>query len=201
MNDSPRVMRRPRRPARPVAGVIATAILALLAAACSSSPSSTGSGGAPAADGSANTTSAVGFSHCMRSHGVPNYPDPDSGGTLPKTSPQRLGVSGSRFQAAQRACQHRLPTTVSIQQQTQQCMLTGVCPRALVRQILTAELRLARCMRAHGVPDWPDPTIDSEGRPFFNVSAHGIDPHHSPRINTKIGECERLTGNPPVPLG
>ncbi len=56
-------------------------------------------------------------------------------------------------------------------------------------------------MRSHGAPSWPDPTIDSEGRPVFNVSGHGIDPHHSPQVNTKVGACERLTGNPPVPLG
>ena len=204
MNDSTRVMRRPRRArpptARPAAAVIATAALALLAAACSGSPSSTGSGGSPAAGGSANSPSAVAFSHCIRSHGVPNYPDPSSNGEPPKTSPQQLGVSSSRLQAAQRACQHLLPNTESIQQQTQQCMLTGDCPQALVRQILTAELRFARCMRSHGVANWPDPTIGPGGRPSFDISAHGLDPHHSPQINTKMGECERLTGNPPVPM-
>jgi hypothetical protein len=136
----------------------------------------------------------------MRSHGIPRYPDPSGSGALPKTSTQRLGVSNAQFNAAQRTCQHLLPSTASVQQQTQQCMLTGDCPPALVRQILTAELELARCMRSHGVPNWPDPSIDSQGRPAFNVSARGINPHHSPRINSKIGECERLTGAP-VPLG
>jgi hypothetical protein len=204
MNDSARVMRRPWRArpptARTAAAVIATAALALLAAACSGSPASTGSGGSPAAGGSANSPSAVAFSHCIRSHGVPNYPDPSSNGELPKTSPQQLGVSSSRLQAAQGACQRLLPNTDTIQQQTQQCMLTGDCPQALVRQILTAELRFARCMRSHGVPNWPDPTIGSQGRPSFDISAHDLDPHHSPQINTKMGECERLTGNPPVPM-
>jgi hypothetical protein len=204
MNDSTRVMRRPWRARPPVARTaaagIAAAALTLLAAACSGSPASTGSGGSPAAGGSANSPSAVAFSHCIRSHGVPSYPDPSSNGELPKTSPQQLGVSSSRFQAAQGACQHLLPHTESIQQQTQQCMLTGDCPQALVRQILTAELRFARCMRSHGVPNWPDPTIGPGGRPAFNVSAYGINPHHSPQINSKIGECERLTGNPPVPM-
>ena len=187
-------------PKQLVAALIATA-LSLLAVACSdgSSPS-TGSSGSPAAGRSANSPSAVAYAHCVRSHGVPNYPDPGNGGALPKTSPQHLGVSSSQLQAAQRACQRLLPSTASFHQQTQQCMLTGDCPPALVRQILTAELRLARCMRAHGVPNWPDPTIDSEGRPAFNVSARGIDPHHSPYINSKIGVCEQLTGAP-VPLG
>jgi hypothetical protein len=198
MNDSTGVLRPSRRAwpatARIAAAIIATAALALPAAACSS-PSSTGSGG------SANSSSAVSFARCMRSHGTPSFPDPSSGGALPKTSPQRLGVSSSQLNAAHRACQHLLPSAESVQQQTQQCMLTGDCPRALVRQILTAELKFARCMRSHGVPNWPDPSIDSEGRPEFNVSARGINPHHSPQINSKIGECGRLTGNPPVPMG
>jgi Secretory lipase len=45
----------------------------------------------------------------MRSHGVPDYPDPDSSGQLPKPSPAnetQLGVSDSQFNAAQAACQH-----------------------------------------------------------------------------------------------
>jgi hypothetical protein len=180
--------------------MIATAVLALPVAACGGSPSPAGSGGSPAAGAPANSPSALSYSHCMRSHGVPDYPDPGSGGRLPKTSTQRLGVSGSRLQAARGACQRLLPSTESFQQQTQQCMLTGDCPQALVRQIQSAELRFARCMRSHGVPGWPDPTIDSEGRPVFNVSGHGIDPHRSPQINAKVGDCERLTGNPPVPL-
>jgi hypothetical protein len=199
MNDSIRVMRRAwPSPARIAAVVAVTAALALLTAACSGGgPSATGS---PHTGRSANSSSAVAFSRCMRSHGMPGYPDPSGSGALPKTSPQRLGVSSAQFNAAQRTCQHLLPSTASVQQQTQQCMLTGDCPPALVRQILTAELNFARCMRSHGVPNWPDPSIDSEGRPDFNVSARGINPHHSPQINSKIGECQRLTPSP-VPLG
>ena len=46
----------------------------------------------------------------MRSHRVPNFPDPDSSGQVPKADAQALGVSSSRLQAAQRACQHLYPT-------------------------------------------------------------------------------------------
>jgi hypothetical protein len=124
MNDSTRVLRRPRqrgpRPARTAAAIIATATLALLAAGCSGSPSSAGSGGStnaggsgksqsPNAGGSANSPSAVGYSNCMRSNGVPNFPDPPSSGRVPKTSAQQLGVASSQYQAAQNACQHLLP--------------------------------------------------------------------------------------------
>ena len=49
--------------------------------------------------------SPLAFSACMRSHGVPTFPDPDSSGAIPKAGPQQLGVSTSRFQQAQSACQ------------------------------------------------------------------------------------------------
>jgi hypothetical protein len=178
--------------------LIATAALALLAlsllAACSGRPSAADPGGTPSAGGSAGSPSAVAYSHCMRSNGVPAFPDPASGGAIPKTSAQALGVSGSRFKAAQSACQHLLPNATSFQQQTQQCMQAGDCPQALVQQMLTADRRFARCLRSHGVPRWPDPTLDSEGRPVFNLVPVGIthSATHSPPISNKLAECGRL---------
>jgi hypothetical protein len=41
----------------------------------------------------------------MRSHGVPNFPDPPNGGAVPKGSAQQFGVSSSQLQARQTACQ------------------------------------------------------------------------------------------------
>ena len=117
MNDSTRVTRRPRRaqprPARAAAAIIAAAVLALLGAACGGSPSSAGSGGSSDAGGSANSQIGIDYARCMRSHGVPKYPDPDSSNELasglPKVSPQQLGVSSSQYQAAQNDCAHLLP--------------------------------------------------------------------------------------------
>ena len=89
-------------------------------------------------------------SACMRSHGVLSFPDPDSGGHLPKADPHQLGVSPSQLQAAQRACQHVLPNTgASFQQQTQQCFLADACPPALVQRILTAQREVRP---VHSVP-------------------------------------------------
>ena len=187
--------------------LIAAASLALLAAACSGSPAPATAGGTATAAGAATTAgpattggspSAVTYSHCMRSHGVPNFPDPASNGALPKTSAQSLGVSDSRFQAAQSACQPDLPAASSFQQQAQQCLQAGDCPQALVQQMLTADRAFARCMRSHGVPNWPDPTVGSEGRPVFNLVPAGIthSQTHSPPISTKLAECGRLDPAP-----
>jgi hypothetical protein len=136
----------------------------------------------------------------MRSHGVPGFPDPASNGALPKTSAQALGVSDSRFEAAQSSCQHLLPVAASSQQQAQQCLQAGDCPQALVQQMLTADRAFARCMRSHGVPSWPDPTTDSEGRPVFNLVPAGIthSQTHSPPISSRLAECGRLD---PAPAG
>ena len=195
MNHSTRVTRLSRRarprPAPAAAVLIATAAVALLAA-CSGRPSSAGSGGSPGAGGSAAAPSAVAYSACMRSHGVPNYPDPPSGGQLPKTGAQLLGVSASQYQAAQQACRPMLPAGRSLQQQEHQCMQNSDCPPALVQQMMTGDLTLARCMRSHGVLNWPDPTIDAEGRPGFNlVPVHGTN-WNSPQIQNKIYQCEHV---------
>jgi hypothetical protein len=197
MNRSTRVVSRRRRtwPSAPptTAALIATAALTLLAA-CSGSPQSTGPGSSPNAGGSANAPPAVGYSACMRSHGVPDYPDPDSSGQLPKTDAHLLGVSSSQYQDARQTCRHRLPTGGSLQQQETQCMENSDCTPALGQQILTADRKLAQCMRSHGVPDFPDPTNDGSGGPFSNISKVGISDatSHAPWFETKLDECGRL---------
>ena len=177
-----------------LAAAIIAAVLGL--AACGG-----GSGGSSNAGGSTNSQSLDSFSSCMRSHGVPRFPYPDSSGALPKTDPQQNGVSSSQFNAAQRACQHLLPNNggaLSVES-LQQCEVAGVCSPAQMRQMMNAGLRFAQCMRSHGVPKWPDPTT-SQGRVVFaySVSRDGID-HHSPQIETKVNECYQLV--PDAPLG
>ena len=199
MDHRTRVTRRSRRarprPALTGAVIIAIAGAALLAA-CSGSPSSAGSGGSPGTGGSAAAASAVAYSACMRSHGVPNYPDPDRGGQLPKTGAQLLGVSASQYQAAQQACRHVLPAGGSLQQQEHQCMQNSDCQPALVQQMMTGDLKLARCMRSHGVPNFPDPTNGGSSGPVFNITKAGISDaaSHAPRFITKLTECGRLAG-------
>jgi hypothetical protein len=178
--------------------LIAAASLALLVTACGASPPATGTGGTSGAAVSASAPSAVAYSRCMRSHGVPSFPDPASGGAVPKAAAQQLGVSDSRLQAAQSACQHLLPAATSFQQQASQCLTAGACPPALVQQMLTADRAFARCMRSHGVPNWPDPGLSAEGRPVFNLVPAGIthSQTHSQPISGKLGECQRLDPAP-----
>ena len=198
-SGSTHVTRRPRRArpptARITAAIIAAAGLALLAAACSGSPPSTGAGGSANAGDSSSSPSAVSYSNCMRSHGVPNYPDP-SNGQLPKGGAQAFGVSSSAFSKAQSACHSLLPNAGSFQEQASQCTLAGDCPPAVVQQMMTTDRKFAQCMRSHGVPNWPDPTIGLQGSPVFRLSKVGIthaQSHSAPMSNT-IAECQRLEG-------
>jgi hypothetical protein len=181
--------------ARTAAAVSAAAAVVLLAAGCGGSGSSIGSDGAANAGGSTSSASAVTYSACMRSHGVPNYPDPDSSGQLPKPDAHRLGVSSSQLQATQQACQHLLPNTGRAINagSVQQCMMADDCPQALVQQVLTEERGFAQCMRSHGVPNWPDPITDSQGRPVFaiSISKDGFNPYSKP-IWAKGNQCAHL---------
>ncbi len=160
MNDSTGVVpeRAWAHKTRTAAALIATAGLALLAAACGGSPGSqvaqlgstvtqsSSSSNPPAA--SAPVNEAVAFSHCMRAHGVLNYPDPARGGALVKESLQQLGVSSSQFQTAQGACRHLLPNG-------------GSGPtHAQVQQVRAQALEFSRCVRNHGITTFPDPGSD-----------------------------------------
>lgn len=181
---------------RKVAAIIALTALALLLAACGRSPSSAGSAASSNPGGSTNLQSGLAFSHCMRSRGVARYPDPDSSGNLPKTSAQQLGVSSTIFNAAETACQHLLPSGPLNATSVQRCYETGDCPPALVQRMESVGRTFAQCMRSHGVSNWPDPTLDAQGRPFFDISAHGITSSqwHSSQMRAKADECDRVAG-------
>ena len=205
INDSTCVVGRThpaRQPAALItAGTVAAAVLALFAA-CSGG-SSSGSGGSPSASGS-SSAGAIDYAACMRSHAVPKYPDPDAHGNLTKAGAQQLGVSTSQFQAAQRACQHLLPTGGSFEEQARQCTISGSCPPVLVRQMMDAGRRFARCMRCDGVPMFPDPKLGGPyGDPMFPVSEAGLshDYTHSSQFRAIADECEHIVGANVVPFG
>jgi hypothetical protein len=132
-----------------LASVVAVAAVSLLAAGCGGGSSPSGVASVASSTTAATTTptqdGAVAYTNCMRSHGVHAFPDPTSGGEIPKVSLQQLGVSNSQFQAAQQACRSLWPTVSAAQQ----------------RQISAQALRFSRCVRNHGITEFPDP--DSNG--------------------------------------
>jgi hypothetical protein len=109
------------------------------------------------------------YSKCMRSHGVGNFPDPDSGGAL-KT--QGIDTNTPTFQAAARACRSLAPTPA---------------PPAQQAQLQAQLLAFAKCMRSHGVPAFPDPQSESGGTQM-NVHHTKIDPN-SPIVKAAMVAC------------
>jgi hypothetical protein len=191
-----------RRKAARAGAIIVTAALALLATACGGSPSS--GGGSPAPGAPATAPSAVAYSRCVRSHGIPGFPDPPSGGGVAKAGAGQLGVSSSRLQVAETACQHLIPATGgSADQQEQQCFVAKDCPPDVARRLMAIMLRFSRCMRSRGVANFPDPSTDPQGQPFFDVSAHGISDSasHSPQFEAQLDECQRQVGDFPYSFG
>jgi hypothetical protein len=185
---------------RSAGAIIAAVCMALLVAACS--------GGSPNAGGSSDSPSAVAYSACMRTHGVPNFPDPSGNGqAVVKADPHQLGVSTTQYNRAKQACQHLLPNTGSTQEQQQetQCAMAGTCSQAVVQQWMSGLRKLAQCLRTHGVPHWPDPILwtppshGPQALPHFPYEQAGID-HHSAAILAKVQTCIDKTGFQGLPL-
>ena len=177
MNNAISVMRRPRRawpPAtRTAATLVAAAALALQAAACGSSPSSSGGPSSPPAGGgpSAYLSHQLTFARCVRSHGVPKFPDPDSRGVFPKTAIP--GVSVSRLRSAEDACQNLAPA--------------GQPP--LTAQDQQDYLKAATCMRSHGITNFPDPAFSGGG---VHLSVPSSIDTSSQLFNRARQTCEKL---------
>jgi len=126
----------------------------------------------------------------MRSRGVSGYPDPQvaasGNGAQVKISPGTANPDSPAFKAADRACRHLFPslvaTSASSSQQQQQ------------------DLKLANCMRSHGVRDFPD--ADHDGA-FTLPSTLNQDTPQFKRATTDCAPIEPssvsiLTQSPPA---
>ncbi len=185
-----------RRRAAVVAATLCTAALTLAAAGCGGSSGTgvarigsttskpTARGASPAGD----AANPLAYSRCMRSHGVPNFPDPDSQGRILITSGVSNGkktgvdVHSTQFTMAQKACQALQPN--------------GGKPSATQQaSAQRAMLKFAGCMRAHGVPSFPDP---KPGQPLTLGQKAGVDVN-SPAFKSAEQTCQKLV--PDSPLG
>jgi hypothetical protein len=89
------------------------------------------------------------YARCMRANGVPNFPDPDAGGGFTFSPAGGAGPSSPAFKAAQAKCQRYMNLGAGLTPGTE------THPSA---QWLAKMVKAARCMRSHGVPNFPDPT-------------------------------------------
>lgn len=165
------------------------------------SSTSSGTGDAPQSGGSATSGSGGGprlmmqvgkaqdarkFSACMRSHGVPNFPDPNGEGGISIGPSSGIDPRSPKFQAAQKVCRKVLPNG-------------GQPTPAQAAKARQSALAFSACMRRHGVKDFPDPQF-SGGR--VSISIHGspgsdLDPS-SPVFQAAQKACK---GNLPGQIG
>jgi hypothetical protein len=174
---------------------VAAVAAAVLAAGCGgSSPGSTvanvGSAPAktstgPAASGgdrspAAFFSQALKFSACMRSHGLPDFPDPQQNGhgislSIHASKGSDLNPNSPQFQAAQRACRAYAPKPPS-----------GGAPNP---QLQRQALAFAQCMRSHGVPNFPDPKVSGNSIQIGGPGKQGFDPN-SPQFRAAQQACQ-----------
>ena len=176
-----------RARARAMFALMGTGTLTLVVAARGSSPQSVAHiGTAPSTTTAAATASGPSpvdivsklekFAACMRSHGVPDFPNPLVGGDKVALQITPAIVQNPRFTSAQAACRYLMPARMqgpTITPADQQDYLKG-----------------AACMRAHGIPNFPDPTFGG---------ARGVDFPIPPGMNTTSQQfsaarqiCEKL---------
>ena len=107
-------------------------------ASISSSGSTSSPSGAPKA-------STLAYARCMRAHGIEDFPDPDAHGNLGLNGGpgSDLDPNNPAFKAADAACKSLLPP-----------------PQAPRPGMRAQNLNYAKCMRQHGISDFPDPKPD-----------------------------------------
>jgi len=121
---------------------------------------------------------ALAYTRCVRSDGVPLWPDPESSGAFDKSklTPRQLGVGSSQIAAAQRACRSLAPTYSAAPQP----------------HVLAQARQFSRCMRARGAAGFPDPETNGA-----IVIPHAME--SSPVYLAALRSCVHKYGVPPPP--
>jgi hypothetical protein len=187
-----------RRIVRGSIGLVLAGVGLLLAACGASPPSGVASIGktsttttvpAAAKGNSVAMKDALSYAQCMRSHGVPKYPDPTLGPNsvptehLSSNGNPSLDPNSPRFQAAEHVCLAKQPAESPVLKQS-------------IAANQLQDLKYAACMRAHGVPNFPDPTMRTYGVELK------LPPHVSPDSPLFLSAqrtCMRL-GDGPAPF-
>jgi hypothetical protein len=161
MNTHPRTRRR-----RFVTAAILLCALTLLAACGSSSSDKT----APAS----NADQARKFAQCIRDNGVPDFPDPDANWQFRGAGHEQQ--DNPKFGAAMEACRNLAPGGTHEQ---------NIGSPAFVEQAR----KFAKCMRANGVPDFPDPGPDGT----FSGAGHEL--QGDPKSQAAYQACQSKLPN------
>jgi len=110
------------------------------------------------------------YARCMRAHGVPDFPDPNSNGS----GFQGVPAGSSQMTAADHVCHHLLSVGAHLSPSQWQHALGQL-------------VKYARCMRAHGLPNFTDPHADNGGVVFGGDIARS-----SPQYQSANQACQHL---------
>jgi hypothetical protein len=169
--------RRPRPAGLGLMGVLLVVLGIVALAACSSSATS--------ASGDSSTSSAyqkaLAYAQCIRAHGIPSYPDPNSQGQFViqnGSDDPSANVSASARNAALKACQSLEPASIA----------QGP-PKGAANN--SSELKFSQCMRSHGEPDFPDPAANGSITLPSGMNAE------SPQFQKAEQDCQSLMPSNP----
>jgi hypothetical protein len=160
-------------------GTLAATAVCLALTACGS-----GVGGGTSTTGS-NDNGGLAFSRCMRSHGLSQFPDP-GGSSASQGSGLQVSILGVH-----------VPSTINIhapafKSAMQICIKKATGgngpPKATAAQ-RRAALDFSRCMRHHGVPNFPDPVFKNGG--IGETPPAGISPNAPALLR-----AQKICGNP-----
>jgi hypothetical protein len=163
--------------------VLAVGGCALMIAACgsSSNPNSAQTG-----TGATQSALLVKYSACMRSHGVPGFPDPSTTET-----PNSIGIDGYNFDLPSNL-NPQSPAYESADKTCQPKIGAGSgAPHQIPAKAREAALANAECMRKHGVPNFPDPTVTATGGGITVKSGGGGINPRSPAFQQAQKICQR----------
>jgi hypothetical protein len=113
----------------------------------------------------------------MRAHGVTDFPD--SGGTIRASPGSDLDPNNPTYRAARQACQSLLPAVHPNPAQAAQTLANG--------------LKFSKCMRNHGITNYPDPGPHSGPGGGEGIDLRGID-LNSPQFQTAQQACRHYLG-------
>jgi hypothetical protein len=133
----------PRRVLAALPGVA----VAVALAGCGSTGAASGTVTNAASPSGNGTDPGLELARCMRAHGVSTFPDPNGHGI--QITPQI--AQSPAFKTAQVACEQYLPN--------------GGAPPVTAPGDRAAALAFAKCMRTHGIPDFPDPLTSVPSSP------------------------------------
>lgn len=185
-----------------VTAVIGLTAISLAACGGSNKPKSSGNSKGANVSFAKASSDAYKNSACMRSHGVTNFPDPetaDQNGQFQISIHITPSITESpAFQSAQKACAHLMPGGANV--------TNGPSP-AQQRAHTEAILAFAACMRKHGFPRFPDPNSQGELSPTaitnagINLQAPAVKPAALACVSVTHGQVtkadiERAIANP-----